>query len=69
MFAGHRPITQTMVALDPVTQVAESAARFDAVQQAAVQQQLSQDVKLIRATHESTPVAEDGKGQHVNVVV
>ena len=41
---------------------------FDNVQKAASQEQLAQDVRLIRVTHQSTPL-EDGKGQHVNVVV
>ena len=54
--------------VDPLSQVLAALEMLEGVQKAATQQQVDHNVRLIQATHQSAPV-EDGKGQHVNVVV
>ena len=56
------------IAQDPVSQVLEAAAAFENVQKAAAQEQVAQDVRLIRATHQAA-APESGQGQNVDIVV
>ena len=55
-------------AIDPVSQVLATIEMFENVQKAATQQQLSQNVRMVRVTHATAP-GDDGKGHNVNVVV
>ena len=57
-----------LAALDPVSHVLSTIEMFEDVQKAASQQDVAQNVRLIRATHQAA-AAGDGKGEHVNVVV